>query len=272
MPTYPAYYLVNDRPVKLVLTHEGGLDALVFDWKCGAFVPDRSYFGKVSDVGIGKDVDSLTEAQFRPYVAELRRPIIQQLVAASLVWEATGDGESPYRSSVEGRRLTIRVNDFPAEPMYTLIAEGDEIADLEDWPAAWIKPDPLALVLRRLAERLCAVELGSESEMRTALGVPVDPPPLGASHCYLRGGPLSLATVELQFESPKLIRAELDSILGEGELLPRTGPGARFVLAYEVQVAGAPAMVRIFARFSEPPQAASALLGVTLRIDPAEQL
>lgn len=124
----------------LVLTSEGGLDARVFDWKCGAFLSDRSYFEKVSDVGVGKDVDLLTEPQFVAYVAELRRPILQQLVDTSLVWMPTGDGEFPYRSSVEGRTLTIRVNDFPAEPLYTLIAEGDEISDLEDWPAAWHKP------------------------------------------------------------------------------------------------------------------------------------
>lgn len=150
MPTYPAFYLVNDRAVKLVLTPEGGLDALVLDWTSGAFVPDRSYFEKVSDVGVGKDVDSLSEAQFVACVAELRRPILQNLLAASIVWEATGDGEYPYRSSVGGRTLTIRVNDFPVEPFYTLIAEGDEIADLEDWPAAWIKPDQPAFALRSL--------------------------------------------------------------------------------------------------------------------------
>lgn len=82
MPAYPAYYLVNDRPVKLVLTPGGGLDALVFDWKSGAFLPDRSYFAKVSEVGIGKDVDSLTEGEFGQRVLELRRPIVRRLIEA----------------------------------------------------------------------------------------------------------------------------------------------------------------------------------------------
>lgn len=140
MPAYPAFYLVNDRPVKLVLTLGGGLDALVFDWKSGAFLPDRSYFAKVSEVGIGKDVDSLAEGEFGQRVLELRRPIVRRLIEAPIAWEATDDAETPYRAAWDDRTFTVRINDFPAEPLYTLIAEGDELADLEDWPAAWVRP------------------------------------------------------------------------------------------------------------------------------------
>jgi hypothetical protein len=48
--------------------------------------------------------------------------------------------EMPFR----GRRLRIRANDYPAEPMYTLLVgdPGAEIAavDLEDWPIGWTRP------------------------------------------------------------------------------------------------------------------------------------
>lgn len=64
----------------------------------------------------------------------------QDLTQTSIVWTHTGDGEFPYAADVRGRHLTIRVNDFPAEPLYTLIADGVELVDMDDWPKAWVKP------------------------------------------------------------------------------------------------------------------------------------
>jgi hypothetical protein len=58
-----------------------------------------------------------------------------QLLGADVQWEATGDGELPY--AFDG--WTVRVNDFPAEPLYTLLCEGFAL-DLEDWPASWVRP------------------------------------------------------------------------------------------------------------------------------------
>ena len=47
------------------------------------------------------------------------------------------DAEFPYQAMIDGRRWEIRVNDFPAEPLYTLIIDGQEALDLEDWPSLW---------------------------------------------------------------------------------------------------------------------------------------
>lgn len=58
-------------------------------------------------------------------------------------WQATGDGEHPYRAAVGPERWVLRVNDFPAEPLYTLIVDGAERLDLEDWPPAWRRPGAL---------------------------------------------------------------------------------------------------------------------------------
>lgn len=140
--SYSWYYAVNARPVKLVKLADGSLDCLVFDWTSGAFVPDRSYFARVAEIGIGKDVDALQEAQFLRRVVELRRPIVARHLCSAISWEGTGDGEFPYRAMVDDRVYRIRVNDFPAEPLYTLLAEGDELDDLEDWLAAWSRPAP----------------------------------------------------------------------------------------------------------------------------------
>ena len=65
------FYTVNDRPVAVVLTAEGGSDCLVFDFATGEMVPDRSYFGYVTP-GSGRDVDVLTEAEFEARLAVSR--------------------------------------------------------------------------------------------------------------------------------------------------------------------------------------------------------
>lgn len=64
------------------------------------------------------------------------------LTQVKVVWKHTGDAEFPFTADVRNRRFTIRINDFPAEPMYTILAEGKELEDLDDWPAAWVMPDP----------------------------------------------------------------------------------------------------------------------------------
>lgn len=137
---YPWYYAVNDRPVKIVELPDGGADALVFEAATGRFIPDRSYFGRVLETGIGKDIDQLTEAEFEALAPALRRSASEQRQASRIVWEATGDGEFPYRAEVGGHTFTIRVNDFPAEPLYTLLVGDHEVEDLEDWPSPWVRP------------------------------------------------------------------------------------------------------------------------------------
>ena len=57
-----------------------------------------------------------------------------------IAWEHSGDGEFPYHAEVDGRTLTVRVNDFPAEPLYSLFVDDEHVIDLEDWPPGWVKP------------------------------------------------------------------------------------------------------------------------------------
>jgi hypothetical protein len=133
---YPRYYAVNDRPVKLVQRDSGVVDAVVFDFATGGWKPDPAYFSKISD---GGDVDALAEDAFQQLVAHTRRLSAEKRHAAPIQWTHSGDGEFPYQATVENRALQIRVNDFPAEPLYTLIVDGEDIEDLEDWPSAWKK-------------------------------------------------------------------------------------------------------------------------------------
>jgi hypothetical protein len=144
---YPRYYAVNDRPVKVVRCADGGSDILVLDWSSGTFVPDRSYWEKISNTGIGKDVDELTEAAFQTRVAVLRAAVVAKYADSPITWEDTGDSVVPYRAQVANHIFTVRINDFPDEPLYSLLIDDQEIADLEDWPTAWTQPEiPKALL------------------------------------------------------------------------------------------------------------------------------
>jgi hypothetical protein len=67
----PRYYLVNDRPVAVVPTPDGGEDCVVFDFATGELAPDRSYFEYLIP-GSGKDVDAVTKAEFDARVAACR--------------------------------------------------------------------------------------------------------------------------------------------------------------------------------------------------------
>jgi hypothetical protein len=55
----------------------------------------------------------------------------------SIVWRKGPDAEHPYEANQEGSDLLIRLNDFPAENMYTLLVNQREVADFDDWPRNW---------------------------------------------------------------------------------------------------------------------------------------
>jgi hypothetical protein len=66
---------------------------------------------------------------------------LDDALRTALSWRPTGRAEFPYAASADGRDWLIRVNDFPAEAFYTLIVDGREIGDLDDWPPVWRRPD-----------------------------------------------------------------------------------------------------------------------------------
>ncbi|HEY0986983.1 MAG TPA: hypothetical protein VGD80_08025 [Kofleriaceae bacterium] len=65
----------------------------------------------------------------------------EQLLARHAVWHAAPDAEHPYETRFAGQRWQVRLNDFPAEVLYSLLIDGREVARFNDWPAAWLKPD-----------------------------------------------------------------------------------------------------------------------------------
>jgi hypothetical protein len=60
--------------------------------------------------------------------------------ARAVTFRRTASAEVPYEADVDGRRWTVRINDFPAERLYTLLVDGEPVEDLDAWPPAWRRP------------------------------------------------------------------------------------------------------------------------------------
>ena len=60
-------------------------------------------------------------------------------------WRAAGDLYIPWEANIEGRHWQVRINDFPDEPMYSLLIESALVGDFDDWPQAWDRGGPGAL-------------------------------------------------------------------------------------------------------------------------------
>ena len=67
-------------------------------------------------------------------------PSAEDYLRTSIHWSSTNDAERPWRARVGEALWVLRVNDFPAEPMYSLLIDGRKAADFDDWPAAWKRP------------------------------------------------------------------------------------------------------------------------------------
>ncbi|HMY56525.1 MAG TPA: hypothetical protein PK671_26385 [Candidatus Obscuribacter sp.] len=64
---------------------------------------------------------------------------IEQMQAARLDWEPTPECAFLFRSLFRNKQVQLRLNDFPDEPLCTVIVGGVE-TDLEDFPKTWTLP------------------------------------------------------------------------------------------------------------------------------------
>ncbi|WP_433204686.1 hypothetical protein ACQP00_36385 [Dactylosporangium sp. CS-047395] len=213
------------------------------------------------------------------------------LTERPIAWEHSGDGEFPYHAEVDGRTLTVRVNDFPAEPLYTLIVDGAEHADLDDWPRVWRRPPVpnhlLDLVARPVttdllwtwARRICGVTTEHAAEVAALLGLPaptqddlgrlfVHPSPPGTAwlqlHMNERAG---LGSVAVRFAAAGLTRGELDACFGPSENLPRVHWDSPYLTAHRITTPDAPLTCTVFASFHQDPGPAEPAFEILLRRD-----
>ena len=61
------------------------------------------------------------------------------LLAAAIAWRQTTNPEVPWQAEFNGNSLALRLNDFPDEPLYTLLVNDNPLGDFDDWPAAWMR-------------------------------------------------------------------------------------------------------------------------------------
>jgi|SRR6185503_2014280 len=83
-----------------------------------------------------------------------------RLLARPTVWHGAPDAEHPYETRFAGQRWQVRINDFPAELLYSLLIDGREVARFNDWPVAWLKPEAGPPSLAELPPRHDPPELG----------------------------------------------------------------------------------------------------------------
>jgi hypothetical protein len=102
-------------------------------------------------------------------------------------------------------------------------------------------------------------------DVRAAVGLALDPPPLGAREVLVDGG--WLPTVEVRWDEPEVSRADLDALFGVGQELPRAGPYSPWLLAYDVPTPGAPSKVVVFAGFAEVPAPDVGVTSLLWRVD-----
>ncbi len=65
---------------------------------------------------------------------------ITNYLGEKIDWKRTTDPHYPFAAEFEGEQCVIRLNDFPEEHLYTLIVNGKEVADFDDWSAEWKRP------------------------------------------------------------------------------------------------------------------------------------
>jgi len=57
-----------------------------------------------------------------------------------IAWRKTADPKHPYAAEFEGEKCLLRLNDFPGEHLYTLLVNGVEVTDFDDWSPRWTRP------------------------------------------------------------------------------------------------------------------------------------
>ena len=132
------FFALAGRPLLETRTAAGGADLFALDRTTGAFLPARDLWPRLRDGAA--DLDEIGEDLFRQIGREWRRRAMESRTMQPVTWQATGDAEYPWRATLDGHETRIRINDFPAEPLYSVIVADQSVGELDDWPPAWVKP------------------------------------------------------------------------------------------------------------------------------------
>ena len=64
---------------------------------------------------------------------------LEKLQLSKVDWETSKDSPYIFEAVSEGKMVRLRLNDFPDEPLCTVIVDGAE-ANLDDFPKTWTLP------------------------------------------------------------------------------------------------------------------------------------
>ncbi|MBK9445233.1 MAG: hypothetical protein IPO00_03560 [Betaproteobacteria bacterium] len=64
---------------------------------------------------------------------------LNELIGMKIDWTETSESPYIFQAISNDKVIKLRLNDFPEEPLCTLIFAGQQI-DLEDFPALWTLP------------------------------------------------------------------------------------------------------------------------------------
>ncbi len=64
---------------------------------------------------------------------------LQACLNTEVDWRESGNPERPWRAAVGRMQWELQVNDFPDEPLYTLLVGNTAIGDFDDWPPLWTR-------------------------------------------------------------------------------------------------------------------------------------
>ena len=64
---------------------------------------------------------------------------LERYLREPVLWSRTSDPNFPWHGLLKRVDCRVRINDFPQEPLYTLLVDGKEVGDFDDWPACWKK-------------------------------------------------------------------------------------------------------------------------------------
>jgi len=77
----------------------------------------------------------------RPNPEDVSQPgPLRRALQTLVTWTRTDDVHQPLSAVVDGEAWTFRLGDFPAEPLYILLIDGEEVGSFDTWPAAWTRP------------------------------------------------------------------------------------------------------------------------------------
>ncbi|MFA7340794.1 MAG: hypothetical protein WC028_28670 [Candidatus Obscuribacterales bacterium] len=65
--------------------------------------------------------------------------LVDQLQVARVNWEATSESAFLFRTLFANTQVKLRLNDFPEEPLCTIIVDDVE-TDIDDFPKTWTLP------------------------------------------------------------------------------------------------------------------------------------